>query len=49
MFTYSSHLILSADKAAELRARLAERIGPRGVSVGGDTLLILATRIRESG
>jgi SAM-dependent methyltransferase len=49
VFTYSSHLILAADKAAELRARLAERIGPRGVSVGGDTLLILATRTRESG
>ena len=44
VFTYSSHLILAADKAAELRARLAERIGQRGVSVGGDTLLILATR-----
>jgi SAM-dependent methyltransferase len=44
VFTYSNHLILAADKAAELRARLAERIGPRGVSVGGDTLLILATR-----
>jgi SAM-dependent methyltransferase len=49
VFTYSSHLILAADKAAELRARLAERIGPRGVSVGGDTLLILATRTPESG
>lgn len=49
VFTYSSHLILAADKAAELRARLAERIGPRGVSVGGDTLLILATRTQESG
>jgi len=30
-------------------ARLAERIGSRGVSVGGDTLLILATRSQESG
>jgi SAM-dependent methyltransferase len=49
VFTYSSHLILAADKAAELRARLAERIGPRGVSVGGDTLLILATPSHESG
>jgi SAM-dependent methyltransferase len=48
VFTYSSHLILAADKAAELRARLAKRIGPRGVSVGGDTLLILATRTHES-
>jgi SAM-dependent methyltransferase len=43
-FTYSNHLVLAADKASELRARLAERIGPKGVSVGGDTLLILATR-----
>ena len=44
VFTYSNHLILTAEKASELRARLAERIGPKGVSVGGDTLLILATR-----
>jgi hypothetical protein len=44
VFTYSNHLILAADKAAELRARLAQRIGSKGVSVGGDTLLILATR-----
>jgi SAM-dependent methyltransferase len=43
-FTYSNHLILAADKASELRARLAERIGSKGVSVGGDTLLILAIR-----
>jgi SAM-dependent methyltransferase len=49
VFTYSSHLILATDKAAELRAKLAERIGARGVSVGGDTLLILATRTQESG
>jgi SAM-dependent methyltransferase len=42
-FTFSSHLILAVEKASELRARLAERIGPKGVSVGGDTLLILAT------
>ena len=44
VFTYSNHLILAADKASELRASLAERIGSKGVSVGGDTLLILATR-----
>jgi SAM-dependent methyltransferase len=44
VFTYSNHLILAADKAAELRAGLAKRIGSQGVSVGGDTLLILATR-----
>lgn len=43
-FTYSNHLILAADKASELRARLAERIGSNGVSVGGDALLILAAR-----
>jgi SAM-dependent methyltransferase len=48
VFTYSNHLILAADKAAELRVRLAERIGLRGVSVGGDTLLVLATRPQES-
>ncbi len=44
VFTYSNHLILAAEKASELRARLADRIGAQGVSVGGDTLLILATR-----
>ena len=44
VFTYSNHLILAAEKASELRARLAERIGSKGVSVGGETLLILATR-----
>jgi SAM-dependent methyltransferase len=43
-FTYSNHLILAAEKAAELRSKLAERIGSKGVSVGGDSLLILATR-----
>jgi SAM-dependent methyltransferase len=43
-FTYSSHLVLAIDKASELRARLADRIGQEGVAVGGDTLLILATR-----
>ena len=43
-FTYSTHLILATEKASELRARLAERIGSKGVSVGGATLLILATR-----
>jgi SAM-dependent methyltransferase len=44
VFTHSNHLILAAEKASELRARLAERIGSNGVSVRGDTLLILATR-----
>ena len=42
-FTFSHQLILAADKAAELRARLIERIGPAGVSVGGDAVAILAT------
>jgi hypothetical protein len=44
VFTYSNHLTLAAEKASELRARLAERIGPKGVAVAGDTLLIFATR-----
>jgi hypothetical protein len=48
-FTHSNHLVLAAGKASELRARLAERIGSRGVSVGGDALLILATRTQGSG
>jgi SAM-dependent methyltransferase len=48
-FTYSNHLVLTAEKASELRTRLAERIGSQGVSVGGDTLLILARRTQESG
>jgi SAM-dependent methyltransferase len=43
-FTYSSYLILAPEKASELRTRLAERIGSEGVSVGGDSLLLLATR-----
>ena len=37
-FTYSTHLVLATEKASE-SYRLAERIGSRGVSVGGDTLL----------
>ena len=42
-FTFSHQLILAADKATELRARLIERIGPAGVSVGGDAVAIFAT------
>jgi SAM-dependent methyltransferase len=42
-FTFSNHLTLDSDKATELRARMAELIGPSGVSVGGDALAILAT------
>ena len=36
--------ILAAEKASELRAGRAECIGSKGVSVGGDAFLILATR-----
>jgi SAM-dependent methyltransferase len=42
-FTHSNHLILTADQATELRARLAECIGPDGVTVGGDALAMVAT------
>ncbi len=42
VFTHSNHLILSAEKAAQLRTRLADRIGPDGVSVGGEALAIIA-------
>jgi SAM-dependent methyltransferase len=42
-FTFSHQLILPADKASELRARLIERIGSAGVAVGGDAVAILAT------
>jgi SAM-dependent methyltransferase len=42
-FTFSRHLTLASDKAAELRERMAELIGPSGVSVGGDALAIIAT------
>lgn len=43
VFTYSNHLTLAADKATELRRRLAERIDSGGVSVGGDALVIVGT------
>jgi hypothetical protein len=42
VFTYSNHLVLPAEQAKELRGRLAERIGPGGVTAAGDTLLITA-------
>lgn len=42
-FTFSHQLILETDKAAELRARLVERIGPAGVSVGGHAMAIIGT------
>ncbi len=42
-FTFSNQLLVPADKADELRARLIERIGAAGVSVGGDAVAIFAT------
>jgi len=42
-FTFSNQLLVAEDKATELRARLIERIGPAGVSVGGDAVAIFAT------
>jgi SAM-dependent methyltransferase len=44
-FTHSNHLTLAADKATELRARLAERIGPGGVAVHAEAVAILATPV----
>jgi SAM-dependent methyltransferase len=42
-FTFSNQLLVPADRAAELRSRLIERIGSAGVSVGGDAVAIFAT------
>jgi SAM-dependent methyltransferase len=42
-FTHSNHLILAAEQAAELRESLANRIGPDGVTVEGDALVMVAT------
>ncbi|MBV8861956.1 MAG: methyltransferase domain-containing protein [Mycobacterium sp.] len=42
-FTFSHQLILDAEEAAELRARLVERIGSDGVSVGGQAMAIVGT------
>jgi SAM-dependent methyltransferase len=42
-FTHSTHLTLAVDQAADLRDRLADRIGPDGVTVGGESLAIVAT------
>jgi SAM-dependent methyltransferase len=44
-FTFSNHLMLAADQASELRARMTQLIGASGVSVGGDALAILATPV----
>ena len=41
-FTFSNQLLVAEDKAPELRTRLIERIGPAGVSVGGDAVAIFA-------
>jgi SAM-dependent methyltransferase len=41
-FTHSSHLTLTPDKAAELRIRLAERIGSDGVAIDAEALAIVA-------
>jgi len=43
LFTYSSYLTLPSEAAAELRARLAERIGDAGVTIGGNALAVVAT------
>jgi SAM-dependent methyltransferase len=42
VFTHSNHLTLAPDKAAELRTRLADRIGSDGVAVSEEALAILA-------
>ncbi len=42
-FTFSNQLLIPEDKVTELRARLIERIGSSGVSVGGDAVAIFAT------
>ena len=41
-FTFSNQLLVAEDRVPELRARLIERIGPAGVSVGGDAVAIFA-------
>jgi hypothetical protein len=43
LFTHSSYLTLPAATAAELRGRLAERIGEAGVAVENAALAIVAT------
>lgn len=44
-FTFSQQLLVPADRADELRTRLIERIGPAGVSVGGDAVALFATPV----
>jgi hypothetical protein len=41
-FTFSNQLLVAEDRAPELRARLIEKIGTAGVSVGGDAVAIFA-------
>ncbi|MCW2653452.1 MAG: hypothetical protein QOE41_2467 [Mycobacterium sp.] len=48
VFTYSNHLTLEPEQAAELYRRLADRIGSDGVSVGGEALAIVASRARAA-
>jgi SAM-dependent methyltransferase len=43
VFTYSNHLGLSAPDRAELRARLAARLGPHGVDAVNDAVAIICT------
>ena len=42
-FTHSNHLTLPVDRGAELRRRLADRIGSDGVAVHAEALAILAS------
>jgi SAM-dependent methyltransferase len=42
-FTVSNHLVSAPDKAAELRSRLAARIGSDGVSVRTDAFAVLGS------
>jgi SAM-dependent methyltransferase len=42
-FTHSNYLTLAADKATQLRARLADRIGADGVAVHSEAASILAS------
>ena len=46
VFTYSNHLMLDAAARDELRARLAERIGPGGVDAQNDALAVICTPTR---
>jgi SAM-dependent methyltransferase len=43
VFTYSNHLVLSPEAQAQLRSRLAERIGTAGVDARNDALAVVCT------